>query len=387
MKTSVFADPIAGLRSAAIAASAFLLGGCLVAPPGRHVEAREGLVRAPTQATAERVARALDNLRPQVLALLPDARRGDLEVWVQGRARAVRVPGQRLQRRRRFLRRRPAAASTCAKARITSNARWRTSSCTPRWATRGAACRARSKRDCAITSRCSCARSPRRASPPDACRAPPFATGGLALEIDLAEASVDRPGEHDVCWSARLRSKVIRASPSIRCACSTSSRSVVERSLPSQKKAFYGIAFLVIGRIARRVGIDGLHGMCEQANAEGLSQIPAERLLEAAGLGLERESLRAAIELEFGPREIEELVRAHPSFWPRPWPTTCGRATGKATSWTRSRRSRPSSSVSGPKAHGLAIRSLAPFEGEIAQAFRTSRSSWRGADPPFQGAE
>jgi hypothetical protein len=347
-----------------------LLGGCLVAPPSQQSQAREGLVRAPTQAAAERVARALDSLRPQVMAFLPDARRLDLEVWVQDVPALYEFQASAYSDADGFF----AEGPRRIHLRQGSDHIERTLAHELVHASLGDSWRSLpgtlEEGLCDYVSMQLCPESAARLSAGRLSSAA-FATGGLALDIDIAEAAVDRPGEHDVCWSARLR---LEGEPRVTVdplrefdlEAGLSTRDLT----PSQKKAFYGIAFLVIERIARRVGVDGLHGLCEQANAQGLDQIPAERLLEAAGLGLERSSLRAAIELEFGPREIEELVRAHPEFlastvahYLRPLDLEGGLLDELETL-------EAFVVVSGPRTHGLAIRSLAPFQGEIEQAFR-----------------
>jgi hypothetical protein len=341
----------------------------MVAPPREHSVAREGVVRAATKAEADRVARALDDLRPQVLALVPDARRLELEVWVQDVPVLYEFQADAYSDADGFFAEGPGRIHlregsdhierTLAHELVHASLgdSWRS---LPGTLEEGL---------CDYISMQLCPNSAARLSAGRLSSAA-FATGGLVLEIDLAEESTDRPGEHDVCWSARLRLEGdprVTVDPlrvfDLEAGLSSSDLS------SSQKKAFYGIAFLVVERIARRVGIEGLHEMCERANAEGLDQIPAERLLEAAGLGLDRAGLRTAIELEFGPREIEELVRAHPEFLASTVAHYLLPLERDGNLRNELETLEAFVAVSGPRTNGLAIQSLAPFQGDIEQAF------------------
>ncbi len=378
MKTSVRAAPVARIRLAAIAASAFLLGGCMVSPPLEHALAREGVVRAATRSRAEEVALALDLLRPQVIAMVPDARRLDLEVWVQDVPALYEFQASAYSDADGFF----AEGARRIHLREGSDHIERTLAHELVHAALGDSWRSLpgtlEEGLCDYVSTRLCPSSAARLSAGRLSSAA-FATGGLALEIELANPAPDRPGEHDVCWSARLR---LEGEPRV----SVDPLRVfdLEAGLssseltPSQKKAFYGIAFLVVERIARRVGIEGLHQMCEQANAEGLAFVPAERLLEAAGLGLDRQSLRSAIEAEFGAAEIEELVRVHPEFLASTVAHYLRPLGLEGDLLDELETLEAFVAVSGPKTRGLAIASLAPFENEVQQALvplRSGRSS------------
>ncbi|MDZ4771533.1 MAG: hypothetical protein SGI72_00210 [Planctomycetota bacterium] len=378
MKSPVSASPIAHARFVAIAAAALLTTGCMVAPPVEHTVAREGVVRASTYARAARVAKALDALTPQVQAFLPDTRRVDLEVWVQDVPALYEFQASAYSDADGFY----AEGARRIHLREGSDHIERTLAHELVHASLGESWRSLpgtlEEGLCDYVSTRLCPESAGRLAAGRLSSAA-FATGGLALEIELAEPALDRPGEHDVCWSARLR---LEGEPRIvvdplrvfdlEAGLSSSDLS------PAQKKAFYGIAFLVVERIADRVGIEGLHDLCVQANAQGLTQVPAERLLEAAGLGLDRASLRAAIEAEFGPREIEELVRAHPEFLASTIAHYLRSLGLERDLYDELMTLEAFVAVRGPKTRGLAISSLAVFENEVLAAIAADRPEFAG---------
>ncbi|MBK7876514.1 MAG: hypothetical protein IPJ77_12325 [Planctomycetes bacterium] len=81
-----------------------------------------------------------------------------------------------------------------------------------------------------------------------------------------------------------------------------------------QKKAYYGLAYLVARRLVGRVGIEGLHQLCVDARDREEPRVPRDVLLAAAGLGTTPESWRAALEDEFEAGDLQALVRSHPEF-------------------------------------------------------------------------
>lgn len=314
MKTAVFAGPIANLRWAAFAVAAFPLAGCQVSPPAAHARAREGIVRAATLERATELAAELDELRPRVLALLPDSRRAKLEVWIQDvpalyefQASAYSdadgffaETARRIHLRDRSDHIERTLAHELVHASLGDS--WHT---LPGTLEEGL---------CDVVSAQLCPTAAARLAAGRLSSAA-FATGGLVLDIDLAIPAKDRPGEHDVCWSARLRldgDPRVRVDPlktfEIKAGLSSTDLS------PATKKAYYGLAFLVVQRIVDRVGVAGLHDLCVRATEEGLDTIPTERLLAAADLEPTQTSFRAAIDAALGAEEIEELVTAHPEF-------------------------------------------------------------------------
>lgn len=378
MKTSVFADPIARLRLMAIAVAAFLSGGCLVAPPTEDVQARDGLVRAGTLERAQVVASALDRLAPGVLERVPDSRRCRLEVWVQDVPALYEHQADAYSDADGFF----AEQAGRIHLRDGSDHIERTlahelvhASLGPSWKSLPGTLE---EGLCDYVSTLLCPDAAGRLAAGRLSSAA-FATGGLSLDVDLAEPATERAGEHDVCWSARLRLEGeprVNVDPfrvfDLEAGLSSTALSGV------QKKAYYGIAYLLVRRIAERVGLEGLHELCLRANAEGLDQIPAERVLEAAGLGLDRAGLRGAILAAFGPAELEALVGSHPEFLA----ATVARYLAPLVPLSGLREELESLeafvAVTRTSSRGLAIASLAPFGDEIAAAVVRERPAGIG---------
>lgn len=84
----------------------------------------------------------------------------------------------------------------------------------------------------------------------------------------------------------------------------------------SRKKALYGLAFFLVDRIATsNSGLLTLHTMCVQAKKEGLSEVPKEWLLEAAGLSdLSSAQWKSALADSFTGAEVAELVAMYPDY-------------------------------------------------------------------------
>jgi hypothetical protein len=81
------------------------------------------------------------------------------------------------------------------------------------------------------------------------------------------------------------------------------------RVLPSVKRGYYGLAFLV----AERIGIEELRALCERATAAGHSRLPRAWALRAAGLDESSDTWRRAASAAMGKAELIELVRTYPS--------------------------------------------------------------------------
>lgn len=357
-------------RLLAVVVAAFLSGGCLVAPPATEARSREGVVRAENVERAHAVADALERLVPEVLALVPDTRRAGLEVWVQDVPALYEHEASAYSDADGFF----AAHSRRIHLREGPDHIERTlahelvhASLGPSWRTLPGTLE---EGLCDYVSTLLCPEAAGRLAAGRLSSAA-FATGGLVLDIDLAAPATDRPGEHDVCWSARLR---LEGEPRVsvdpfRVFDLEAGLSSIELSA-SQKKAYYGIAFLLVRRIGERAGLEGLHELCVRAREQGLEHVPAERILEAAGLGLDRASLRAAIETAFGPRELEALVSAHPEFLASTVAHYLAPVNPEANLQDELETLEAFVTVSRGKSRGLAIASLAPFGAEIAHAAR-----------------
>jgi hypothetical protein len=383
---------LAGRLIAVSATAAALLSGCQVGPPKEREVAQEGVVRASDRLLAIEVGRELDELLPLVLEILPDTQRRPLEVWIQevpalyafktsaySDADGFYAEGaQRIHLREGSDNLRRTLVHELVHATLGPS--WRT---LPGTLEEGL---------CDVVSARLCPDSaPRLAAGRLSSAA--FATGGLVLDVDLETRTGRRGGgnggelgalnhgadggenggENQVCWSARLRldgEPRLRIDPlrafDVRAGLSTSDLA------PEEKKACYGIAFLVVLRIVERNGFEGLHDLCTQAEAEGLASVPAGRLLAAAGLVASTLSFRTAIDEAFGPAELHELVRAHPEFlvstltrYLGPMSAVTGAVEGLDDMSARV-------SVAGSTRSGIAVPTLAQWRGRVEAALALS---------------
>ena len=290
-----------------------LLPGCLATPPVNRVATPLGTVRADEAARAEELATALAELAPRVAALLPGARTRTVDVWLQEEPRLYRFgkpahneadgfwavgPGRiHLRAGADDVRRTLAHELTHAFL----DGAWEA---LPGTLEEGL---------CDVLSAL--------AVPEGALRmragrlsAAAFCLGGLALRIEI---SLPRSaGALELAVGATVVLEGVLREPLV------PERVFVERAglsttrmEPARKKALYGLAFLVVERAVQRVGLDGLHALCERARAEGLAELPEAWLLEAAALPAgDVESWRAALAAELGTAELRELVAMYPDF-------------------------------------------------------------------------
>jgi len=135
-----------------------------------------------------------------------------------------------------------------------------------------------------------------------------FATGGLLVEvlIDLP----DEGGPTRATFATRLRleaDEALEIEPSM--VFDLDAGLSGGRAESAERKALYGLAYLVVSRAHARHGIEGLRELCSDKSPGG-----PERWLRAAELSLWQPDLRLAIGEEFGPRETWELLRRQPDF-------------------------------------------------------------------------
>lgn len=301
-----------------VAGGVLALGGCMVSPPAASLASPAGTVRAPSPARAAEVSAMLERLAPRVLGLLPDSRAAVREVWVQDTPALYSFQtsaysdadgfwaegAARIHLRDRADNVERTLAHELVHASLGSS--WKT---LPGTLEEGL---------CDYVSTVVCPNAAARLCSGRLSSAA-FATGGLVLELELLLPAEDPDLASEVGYAARLRldgDPPVRVDPlrTFAVHAGLSSSDVA----PEEKKAFYGLSFLVVRRIVERVGIDGLHEVCTQATSDGLSSVPVERLLAAAGLDDRRETWRAAIRSEIGPSELFELVRNHPEFIVQP---------------------------------------------------------------------
>lgn len=141
-----------------------------------------------------------------------------------------------------------------------------------------------------------------------------FATGGLGLELEVTMPAGEHPYGLEVSLFARaqlLGNDSICVDPNqvfeINAGLSSTHMDL------EGKKAFYGLSFLVVERIADRIGFEGLNELCARARAEKLDEVPDQWLLDAAGLTSDHGSWRQAIVDSLGVAELAALVRMHPN--------------------------------------------------------------------------
>ena len=305
--------PIGPLSLAGVAG--VLLLSCMAAPPANVRAFDGGRIRASSQVEAARVEGLVSKLRPEVLDLLPDSHFADLEVWVQERpglyrfgtegtadAEGLWSPSHRrimLSRHADHLERTLAHEMTHAAL----GPSWRM---LPGSLEEGLA-------DHVSASLCADGAARLRAGRlSSAC----LATGGLALDVDIVPdfSKADPSAPPRGGWSARIRLKgdTQESDPLdvFRLAAGLSST----RLDTGAKRGFYGLAYLVVSRIAERDGYEGLHALCSKAEQRGDDEVPVEEVLAAAGLSSDPADWARAAAEAMGRAEIVELVRMYPDF-------------------------------------------------------------------------
>lgn len=303
-------------RSRALLVAGLLgaLTACQVLPPEQGVGTAAGAVRARTVEKASEVALAFERLEPQVIALLPEARERRVDVWVQELPALYRFAPRAYQDADGFfsesedrIHLREGADSlerTLAHELVHAHLRgaWRR---LPGTLEEGLC-------DHVSGELVPAARSGLRAGRLS-CAA--FALGGLTLDLSLRLPPSADDTAPRLAFLARLTLEgdaPMTVDPT----------GVFERSAglstarlgTAQKKAYYGLAYLVAERLVERVGIEGLHQLCAEARDHEEPRVDRDVLLAAAGLSEDPSSWRAALETEFEPGDLRELVRAHPEF-------------------------------------------------------------------------
>jgi len=289
-----------------------LFVACLAAPPQSLFETPNGLVRAARAEEARAIAAILDKVRPRLLSVLPGARRDPVEVWMQDHphlyhfaqegssdAEGLYAPsqdrillGRGLEDTERVL------VHELVHASLGED--W---DALPGTLEEGL-CDAVAARlsDVGVAR----LRAGRLSSAALVC-------GGLALDVETRRAG-GRRGERSG-WSARmlLSSDEVVEEPQreiFRVSAGLSST----RLEPNVKRGLYGLSFLLVDRLIARVGLEGLHGLCVEARAQGYDTVPRRWLLEAAELPDDARSWgRAAVD-GLSQAELIELARLYPGI-------------------------------------------------------------------------
>jgi hypothetical protein len=289
-----------------------LASGCAVLPPDARYDSPAGTVRAEEAEQAALVAAQLEELHPRVQELLPDTLQRDFEVWVQKEPRMYLFAGPSYEEADGFWAEGPSRihlrASAASLERTLAHELVHASlgdswSLLPGTLEEG------------LCDWVSAQLVPEGAAEMRAGRlsAASFATGGLEFDVELsapATAGIELAVGARVLLTGGMVSELTPEQVfEVRAGLSTT------RLDSGAKKAFYGLSYLVVERIIDRRGITGLHGMCLQAEREGLDEVPTDWLLRAAGLDdAQTADWRTAIHEALGADEVRLLVHAYPEL-------------------------------------------------------------------------
>ena len=297
----------------ALTLTALLATACQVAPPPIEVAGPAGSVRAEQRALAVHVETQLRDLQAEVEALLPDTSGRVTEVWIQeaprlylyGDASYEEADGFWSEGHARIHLRRDAASLPRTLAHELVHASLGESWSTLPGTLEEGLCdvvSARLRPDEAMSMRTG------RLS------AAALATGGLELEVELYLGGHQASRRLGALTRMRLSSPApLEVVPGevfeVEAGLSSTRKGVDE------KKALYGLSYLLVHRIVERRGFDGLHALCLRASHQGLESIPPAWLLEAAGLPhAGQQAWRRALREEFGDEELRTLVEFHPDL-------------------------------------------------------------------------
>ena len=302
---------ISGTR---IGALALLLGACQVFPPSEEARGKQGNVRAASQAQADELARALDELAPRVRALLPDARDRPLSVWVQDVPELYWLPRTVMAEADGFyapglhrihLREQAEDIERTLAHELVHATLGRSWEALPGTLEEGL---------CDVVAAQLCPASAARLRAGRLSSAS-LSLGSIDFELDASLAPEARADGLRVSFLARLRVDGAAAVPVDPLDVFRSSAGLSSAKLsPHVKKALYGLAGMVVQRIVDRRGFTGLHDLCVRARAQDHEHIPTEWILEAAGLDRDHEHWRDALLAGMGQPELLEFVRGHPDL-------------------------------------------------------------------------
>lgn len=290
-------------------------GACQTAPPAAHFEGPGGIVRAADMANAEQVSNIFENLRTRVSGLLPDAANRAEEIWVQETPELYRFSGDSYSEADGFwseghgrihLRRDAQSVPRTLAHELVHASLGDSWDALPGTIEEGL---------CDVVSVMLC---PEDASDMRTGRlsAAAFATGGLELEVQLYLPGSVQSGNVEIGSMTRVR-LMANTPPSF----SPAEVFTLEAGLSSthmpidDKKALYGLSYLVVDRIITRRGFLGLHRLCLKAKAAGHDEVPSSWLLEAADMAdATLFDWRVALQEAIGPAELQTLVDLYPNL-------------------------------------------------------------------------
>jgi len=303
------------LRSLATGALLAILVGCQAAAPRASVESPSGRVRAEREERAREVAALLEDLKPRIGQHLPDAHSRAREVWIQERPQLYLFSGTAYEEADGFwsethgrihLREDAQSLSRTLAHELVHSSLGESWEVLPGTIEEGL---------CDVVSVLLC--------PEDAWNmrtgrlsAAAFATGGLELEVELFLPAEVVDGELQIgCLTRmRLQGRVREAFDPADVFEVAAGLSTTQ--LPTNdKKALYGLSYLLVDRVVERVGFRGLHELCLRTERLGLPEVPAEWLLEAAEMESgDVASWRRALQEAIGRQELEALVQLYPEL-------------------------------------------------------------------------
>lgn len=298
-------------RPSWLALLAISCAACQALPPGSHVQAQRGMVSASSAAQAERIARALDELAPRVRGELPDAVERPLSVWLQDVPLLYVFPRTAMPEADGFY----APATHRIHLRAGAEDLERTlahelvhASLGPSWEALPGTLE---EGLCDVIAARLCPASAARLRAGRLSSAA-LALGGFSIELTLALPAEASPGGVGLALAARLRLEDSREELDPLDVFARSAGLSSTKLSPHVKKAFYGLAGLVVQRLVDRHGVEGVHQLCLAARARGLASVPAEWILQSAGLDPDPRTWRQALLEDFCAPELREFLRLHP---------------------------------------------------------------------------
>ena len=284
---------------------------CLAVPPRAVYEIEHGTVRADDPQEARAVADLLAVLRPRLLACLPDAREDHVEVWLQDEPRLYRFPheagsdaeGLYAPSQGRILLSRGLEDMERVLAHELVHA-----TLGPSWSRlpgtlEEGLCDALAAR--VSGQGVERLRAGRLSSAALAC-------GGLQLVVTVRTTGPDgtRRG-----WAARVSlSSDERVEDPGRDVFQVEAGLSSTKLEPNVKRGLYGLSFLLVDRVVERVGVEGLHRLCLEAEREGRSKVSRQALLGAAELDGDVGAWRTAAAASMRPGDLADLARMYPGI-------------------------------------------------------------------------
>jgi len=276
-------------------------------------------VRAGSPEEAREIATALDALFPEVLAELPDARSRRIEVWVQEEPVLYRFPPSSSYREadgffsERLVRIHLRSSADDVRRTLVHELvhaslgeSWRQ---LPGTLEEGL-CDVIAARLCPGSAARLCAGRLLAAA---------LALGGFELEYtEHGDPSAGPEAKAEVRYVQHVLFPKRRSPPLDPLEVFRSHAGRSTESMPGdRKKALYGLAYLVAGRIIERRGLEGFHALVSGGPAAD-PDATIQSLLDAAGLTREPEDWRQAIAEAIGPAELAEISRILPGILVRP---------------------------------------------------------------------